>query len=66
MPIKNKYLSKDELIVVNKVKEYFKDFSDKEISEYSHKEDAYIKTNMNDLISYDYALDIKGIYDKEI
>ena len=26
---------------------------------------SYIKTNMNELISYDYALDIKGIYDKE-
>ena len=65
MPIKNKYLSSNELLVINKVKEYFKDFSDQEISDYSHKEDAYIKTNMNELISYDYALDIKGIYDKD-
>lgn len=65
MPIKNKNLSSNELLVINKVKEYFKDFSDQEISDYSHKEDAYIKTNMNELISYDYALDIKGIYDKE-
>ena len=52
-------------MAIDKVKEYFKDFSDQEISDYSHKEDAYIKTNMNELISYDYALDIKGIYDKD-
>lgn len=65
VPIKNKYLSEQELLIINKVKEYFKDFSDQEISDYSHREDAFIKANMNELISYDYALDIKGIYDKD-
>ena len=57
----------EEHIIKSKVKpnfnifrkeEYFKDFNVKEIEEYSHKENAYIKTKLGDKISYEYAFDI--------
>ena len=49
---------KDELDIINKVKEYFKDYKVKDIVDYSHKEKAFIETNMFDKISYDYAFDL--------
>lgn len=49
---------KEELDIINKIQEYFKDFNVKEIEEYSHKENAYIKTKLGDKISYEYAFDI--------
>lgn len=52
---------KEELDIINKIQEYFKDFNVKEIEEYSHKENAYIKTKLGDKISYEYAFDINLI-----
>lgn len=49
---------KEELDIINKIQDYFKDFNVKEIEEYSHKENAYTKTKLGDKISYEYAFDI--------
>ncbi len=51
--------TEDELNVLKKVKDKFKDYSSKEIVEYSHKEQAYKKTKELQKISYDYAFDIE-------
>ena len=52
---------KEELDIINKIQEYFKNFNVKEIEEYSHKENAYTKTKLGDKISYEYAFDINLI-----
>ncbi len=44
-----------EMIVINKVVDFFKGYSAKRISECSHKEDAWLKNKDNELISYEYA-----------
>lgn len=49
---------KEELDIINKIQDYFKDFNVKEIEEYSHKENAYTKTKLGEKISYEYAFDI--------
>ena len=49
---------KEELEIMEKVKEYFKKFSSKEIADFSHKEKAFIETNIGDKISYDYAFEL--------
>ena len=49
---------KEELEIINKVKEKFKDYKVKEIEDFSHKEQAYKKTAYTSKISYDYALDL--------
>ena len=41
------------------VKRFFKDHSAGQISEYSHEEEGYIHTPTGELISYDYAVDLK-------
>lgn len=51
--------SKEELDTMMKVKNQFKNFGSKEIADYSHNEDAFIKTDYYDKISYDYAFNIK-------
>ena len=51
--------SKDELAVLNKVKKRFKDFGSKQIANFSHEEAAYKETKANEIISYDYALELK-------
>jgi len=48
----------EELEVMNKVKDYFKDYNSSEIAEFSHKEKAFIDTDFYKNISYDYAFDI--------
>ena len=53
-----KIFNKEELAILNKVKNKFKNYSSKEIAEYSHKEKAFLETNYFDKISYDYAFDI--------
>ena len=53
--------SHDELNIINKVVEFFKDFKSKEIADFSHEEKAYIETNYSDKISYDYAFDIERV-----
>ena len=50
--------SKEELKIINKLKDYFKDFKVKNIVEYSHKEKAFTDTNYGDKISYEYAFDL--------
>lgn len=52
--IKNN-LSKDEIDVLNRVYERFKDFTAKKISDTSHQEKGYIETKDNEYISYEYA-----------
>ena len=51
--------SKKEIEILNKVKDYFKDFTSSEIVEFSHKEKAFINTEYFKNISYDYAFDIE-------
>ena len=48
-----------ELDVLNKVKEFFKDYKSKQIADYSHKEKGYIETEFSKNISYEYAFDIE-------
>ena len=48
-------LSENELKILNQIYNKFEGFNSKEISEYSHKEKGYLKTNRGDLISYKYA-----------
>lgn len=48
-----------ELTVLNKIYEKFKDFGSAEISDYSHKEKGYIATEVGEIISYSYALDLQ-------
>ncbi|WP_148359067.1 type II TA system antitoxin MqsA family protein [Peribacillus simplex] len=54
--------SADEIETLQKVISYFKNFDTAEISNYSHEEKAYLKTRNRDLISYDYADELKEFY----
>ena len=53
--------SEKELNILNKVKNFFADFSSKKIEDFSHKEKGYIETKDYQNISYDYAFDIESI-----
>ena len=53
--------SREELNIINKVIDFFKDYKSKEIADFSHEEKAYIETNLSDKISYDYAFDIERV-----
>lgn len=55
----NNILSKDEIAVLNRIYEKFKDFGSADISNYSHKELGYKHTKQGDIISYTYAKDIQ-------
>lgn len=59
--INNKVFDKKELEIINKIKEYFKDFNTRRIVEFTHKEKAFKETEMFKLIDYSYAFDIKDI-----
>ncbi len=48
-----------ELKILATVKEYFKDFTAKRITDFSHDEKAYKETASGDIISYEYASDLK-------
>lgn len=48
-----------EVRVLATVKEYFKRFSAKDITEFSHKEKAYLETKNGQLISYAYAQELR-------
>ena len=52
-------LSDLEMEVLNRIYEKFKNFGSVEISEYSHKENGYNSTKTGQIISYEYAKDIK-------
>tara|TARA_B100000700_G_scaffold34458_1_gene33331 strand:- start:1622 stop:2650 length:1029 start_codon:yes stop_codon:yes gene_type:complete len=47
--------NEDELEVINFVREKFKDFTSTDITEYSHKEKAYLETSNKEAISYNYS-----------
>lgn len=48
-------LSSEECELLDKVNRKFKNYGSAEIAEYSHKEDAYTKTEMNQFIPYSFA-----------
>ena len=52
-------LSKEELAVMERVRDKFADFTSVEISNYSHKETGYSSTKQGEIISYAYAKDIQ-------
>jgi putative zinc finger/helix-turn-helix YgiT family protein len=54
----NYNFNKEELKTINDVIDFFKDYSVSKIVEYSHKEDAYKKTNDRELIDFTYAFDL--------
>src|SRR4030043_399385 len=51
--------SDSELKILSTVKEYFKDFNVKRITDFSHDEKAYKETAQGDKISYEYANELK-------
>jgi putative zinc finger/helix-turn-helix YgiT family protein len=51
--------SDSELKILSTVKESFKDFNSKKITDFSHGEKAYKETAPGDKISYEYASDLK-------
>lgn len=54
----NEIFSKQEIEVLNKVYDKFKNFGSADISNYSHNEKGYRATKQGDIISYIYAKDI--------
>lgn len=48
-----------ELAILGMVQERFKDFSAKQIEEFSHQESGYINTNSGEIISYESAMDLR-------
>ncbi len=57
----NKVFDEKELEIINRVKEFFKNFNTKKIVEFSHEEKAFKETEMFKLIDYSYAFDIDRI-----
>lgn len=51
-------LSKKEKDIINVVINKFQNFKSSEISEYMHKEKAYLKTKPNEIITFDFAKDL--------
>lgn len=51
-------LSNNEIEILKKVYNKFKNFESAEISDYSHKEKGYKSTKLGEVISYEYAKDI--------
>lgn len=54
-----KVFNDSELELISRIKEYFKNYTVKEIVDKSHKEKAFSNTEYSKLISYDYAFDIE-------
>lgn len=52
-------LSDEEIEVLNRIYEKFKNFGSAEISDYSHREKGYNATKTGQIISYAYAMDIQ-------
>lgn len=53
--------TEEEVSIINKVINFFKDYKSKEIADFSHQEKAYIETKLSEKISYDYAFDIERL-----
>lgn len=51
--------SEEEIEVIQGVAGYFRDFTATKISEFSHEEPGYRKTGMKEIISFDYARELK-------
>jgi transcriptional regulator with XRE-family HTH domain len=51
--------SDSEIKVLSTIKEFFKNYSATDISKYSHEEKAYLETDEQDVISYEYAKFLK-------
>lgn len=56
-----KIFNKEELKILNVVKNKFKDFNSKDIVNFSHQEKAFLETEYLNKISYDLAFDITSI-----
>lgn len=54
-------LSKNELKILSLVNDRFKNMTSQDISNISHKEQGYIKTEQKENISFEYALELKAI-----
>ncbi len=52
-------LDKEEIKILNFVKDYFQSFNVSKIVEFSHKEAAYKNTKPSELIDYQYAFDLQ-------
>lgn len=52
-------LSEDELNIISRVCDKFKNFTGKQIADYMHQETAYTKTNNRDIITFSYAKEIR-------
>ena len=52
------YLSREELVVLDRVYLKFENFGSAETSEYSHCEKGYRETKQGEIISYAYAKDM--------
>lgn len=59
--IDTEVFTEEELNILKRVREYFKEFKSKEIADFSHEEKAYNETEFAKNISYDYAFDIDRI-----
>lgn len=55
---KIKTIAKEEKNIIDKVMNKFKNYKSSEISEYMHKEKAYIETKNNEIIPFTYAKEI--------
>lgn len=53
--------SKEELLIMKKVKKYFKDFNVKEIVDFSHEEKAFTESEFYKKINYEYAFEINTL-----
>ena len=54
----DKIFRNEEIEIINKIENKFKDFKVKEIEDYSHLEKGYIETELGKNISYEYAFDL--------
>ena len=53
-------LSKNEKEIIDLVIDKFKDYKSREISEYMHREKAYIETNPDEIISFEYSKELNS------
>ena len=53
-------LSKREKEIIDLVIDKFKDYKSREISEYMHRENAYMETNPDEIISFEYSKELNS------
>lgn len=59
--INKQIFTKEELQIINDVKNFFNKYKSKDIVNFSHEEKAFTETDFNKKISYDYAFDINRV-----